>query len=225
MPKRSLLPDAIEHYVGEVIARETPLQRRLRAETAAMPEAGMQIGPDQGALLALLVHLTGARRALEVGTFTGYSALVVASALPGDGKLIACDVSEEWTAIARRYWQEAGVAERIELRLGPAIVTLAELQSQGAGGSFDFAFIDADKPSYDAYYEACLALVRPGGLIAIDNVLWSGAIVDPAAKDPETEAIRALNLKVRDDPRVEACLLTVGDGIMLARKRGDQERT
>jgi predicted O-methyltransferase YrrM len=218
MGNRSLVPDAIERYVGEVITQETPLQRRLRAETAALPRGRMQIGPDQGALLALLVRLIGARRTLEVGTFTGYSALAVASALPEDGRLIACDVSEEWTAIARRYWQEAGVAGRIDLRLGPAAETLALLRD-GGGGSFDFAFIDADKPSYDTYYEACLRLVRPGGLIAIDNTLWSGAVADPAKNDPDTAAIRALNLKVRDDRRVEACLLTVGDGVMLARKR------
>jgi predicted O-methyltransferase YrrM len=219
MAKRSLVPDAVENYVCEVMTRETPLQRRLRAETAALPRAGMQIGPDQGELLALLVRLLGARRALEVGAFTGYSALAIASALPEDGTLITCDVSEEWTAIARRYWEEAGLSGRIQLRLGPAVETLAQLRRGGADGSMDFAFIDADKPSYDAYYEACLALVRPGGLIAIDNVLWSGDVVDPAKDDPETEAIRAINRKVRDDARVEACLLTVGDGVLLARKR------
>jgi predicted O-methyltransferase YrrM len=220
MPKRSLFPEAVEQYVNGFIAQETAPQRRLRAETAALPEARMQIGPDQGALLALLVHLIGARQAVEVGTFTGYSALAVASALPPGGRLITCDVSEEWTAIARRYWQEAGVSGRIDLRLGPATETLAGLLREGGAGSFDFAFIDADKESYDAYYEACLRLLRPGGLLAIDNVLWSGAVADPSAVDAETEAIRALNRKVRDDGRVEACLLTVGDGVMLARKRG-----
>ncbi len=219
MPNRSLLPEPIERYVNGFITRETPLQRRLRDETAALPRGRMQIGADQGALLALLVRLTGARRALEVGTFTGYSALAVAAALPPDGRLITCDVSEEWTAVARRYWQEAGLAGRIDLRLGPAVQTLAGLLREGGAGSFDFAFIDADKESYDAYYEACLRLVRPVGLLAIDNVLWSGAVADPSQADPETEAIRALNEKVRDDPRVEACLLTVGDGVMLARKR------
>jgi predicted O-methyltransferase YrrM len=218
VPKRSLVPDAVEHYVSEFFTRETPLQQRLRAETATLPDARMQIGPDQGALLALLVRLSGTRRAVEVGTFTGYSALALASALPADGKLITCDINEEWTTIARRYWQEAGVAGRIELRLGLATQTLAELLRQG-GGTFDFAFIDADKPNYDAYYEACLGLVRPGGLIVIDNTLWGGDVADPAATDPETEAIRALNARVRDDDRVEACLLTVGDGVLLARKR------
>lgn len=221
MGKRSLVPGAVERYVGETITRETPLQRRLREETAAMPGAQMQIGPDQGALLALLVRLTGARRALEVGTFTGYSALCVAAALPPDGRLICCDVSEEWTRVARRYWQEAGLADRIDLRLGPAAETLAALLRDGAGESFGFAFIDADKESYDAYYEACLRLVRPGGLIVVDNTLWSGRVADPIKDDVETEAIRALNLKMRDDPRVEACLLTVGDGVMLARRRDE----
>jgi predicted O-methyltransferase YrrM len=219
MAKRSLVPDAVERYVSEEITRETPLQRRLRAETAALPRGRMQIGPDQGALLALLVRLLGARRALEIGTFTGYSALAVASALPQDGKLIACDVSEEWTAIARRYWEEAGVTAKIDLRLGPAVETLAELLREAGDCSFDFAFIDADKPAYDTYYEACLSLLRPGGLIAIDNVLWKRKVADPVENDAETTALRALNQKVRDDPRVEACLLTVGDGVMLARKR------
>jgi predicted O-methyltransferase YrrM len=219
MLKRSLIPEAVERYVSEVITRETALQQRLRAETAALPHGRMQIGPDEGALLALLVRLTGARKALEVGTFTGYSALTVAAALPEGGKLITCDVSEEWTRIARRYWDEAGLSGRIELRLGPAAETLAALERAGAAASFDFAFIDADKPSYDTYYEACLRLVRPGGLIAIDNALWDGTVADPTVTDPETAAIRALNAKVRDDARVEACLLTVGDGVMLARKR------
>jgi predicted O-methyltransferase YrrM len=216
VPKRSLVPDAIEQYVSEYVVRETPVQRRLRAETAALPHSQMQIGPDQGALLALLIRLTGARRALEVGTYTGYSALAVAAALPEDGKLVACDINVEWTNIARRYWEEGGLSRRVDLRLGPATETLAALLREGE--SFDFAFIDADKPSYDTYYEACLKLIRPGGLIAVDNVLWGGAVVDPSANDPESEAIRSLNRKVRDDPRVEACLLTVGDGVMLARK-------
>lgn len=216
-PKRSLLPDSVEQYVAAVISRETPVMKRLRAETATLPQAGMQIGPDQGALLALLVRLLGARHALEIGTFTGYSALAVAAALPLDGGLVACDVNEEWTRIARRYWSEAGLSGRIELRLGDARTTLAALLAERGPGAFDFAFIDADKPAYDAYYEACLRLVRPGGLIAIDNVLWSGAVADPKEQDADTAALRALNLKIRDDPRVESCLLTVGDGIMLVR--------
>jgi predicted O-methyltransferase YrrM len=219
MGKRSLVSDAIERYVTETLTRETPLQRRLRAETAKMPGAQMQIGADQGALMALLVRLTGARRALEIGVFTGYSALAVAAALPEDGKLIACDVSEEWTRIARRYWEEAGLSGKIDLRLGPALETLARLLRDGGAESFDFAFIDADKENNDSYYEMCLRLVRPNGLIAVDNAIWSGRTADAAVHDAETEAIRALNLKMRDDPRVEAALLTVGDGVMLARKR------
>jgi O-methyltransferase len=219
MPKRSLVPDVIEQYVSHVLTPESPLQQQLRAETARLPQAGMQIGPDQGRLLALLVHLIGARRALEIGTFTGYSALAVAAALPEDGKLIACDISAEWTRIARRYWEEAGVSGRIELRLGPARDTLAMFIRDGAAGSFDLAFIDADKTEYDTYYEACLTLVRPGGLIALDNMLWNGAVADSQVRDPDTRTLRALNLKIRDDVRVESCLLTVGDGVMLARKR------
>jgi predicted O-methyltransferase YrrM len=219
MPKRSLVPDVIEQYVSHVLTPESPLQQQLRAETARLPQAGMQIGPDQGRLLALLVHLIGARRALEIGTFTGYSALAVAAALPEDGELIACDISAEWTRIARRYWEEAGVSGRIELRLGPARDTLAMFIRDGAAGSFDFAFIDADKTEYDTYYEACLTLVRPGGLIALDNMLWNGAVADSQVRDPDTRTLRALNLKIRDDVRVESCLLTVGDGVMLARKR------
>jgi caffeoyl-CoA O-methyltransferase len=219
MSARSVVPEAIDQYVNSVFSKETPVQQRLRAETAVLPRANMQIGADQGALLALLLHLLGARRVLEVGTFTGYSSLAMAAALPPDGKLIACDVSEEWTSVARRYWQEAGLSGRIDLRMGPAVDTLAALLRDGARESFDLAFIDADKESYDAYYEACLGLVRPGGMIVVDNTLWSGAVADPSVQDPETAAIRALNLKVRDDPRVEACLLTVGDGVLLARKR------
>jgi predicted O-methyltransferase YrrM len=219
MAKRALVPADVEQYVLNFVSHETPVQRRLRAETAVLPRARMQITPDQGPLLALLVRLTGARHALEVGTFTGYSALAIAAAMPADGKLITCDVSEEWTAIARRYWEEAGLSGRIELRLGPAADTLAELLRQDGLGSFDFAFIDADKPSYDTYYEACLALVRPGGLIVLDNVLWGGTVADPTDTDEKTEVIRALNRKVRDDNRVEACLLTVADGVLLARKR------
>jgi O-methyltransferase len=218
MGRRSLVPDTVEHYVSEVMTRQTPVQRRLREATAALPDARMQIGADQGAFLAMLVRLTGARRALEVGTFTGYSALAVALALPDDGKLIACDVSEEWTAVGRRHWEEAGVAAKIDLRIGPALDTLAALLEGGAG-TFDLAFLDADKQEYDAYYEACLKLVRPGGVIAVDNTLWGGDVADPDVSDPDTDAIRALNLKVRDDPRVDGCLLTVGDGVLLARKR------
>ncbi len=216
---RSLLPDAVESYVCTTIARETPVQKRLRAETAKLPEAGMQIGADLGALLALLVHAIGARRAIEIGTFTGYSALTVAAALPADGRLVACDVNAEWTAIGRRYWAEAGVMARIDLRLAPALDTLAQLRREEGAGTFDLAFIDADKTSYDAYYEGCLELLRAGGLIALDNMLWSGAVADPGKTDATTKALRALNAKIAADPRVESSLLTIGDGVMLARKR------
>lgn len=216
---RSLLPEAIERYVSEDITRETDVMKRLRAETARLPQAGMQIGADQGALLALLARTVGTRMAVEIGTFTGYSALAVASALPADGRLVCCDINAEWTAIARRYWEEAGVADRIDLRLAPALKTLAELRSRHGAGTFDFAFIDADKSSYDAYYEACLDLLHAGGLIALDNTLWSGSVADPKVHDADTDALRALNAKIRDDRRVDACLLTVGDGVMLARKR------
>jgi predicted O-methyltransferase YrrM len=218
MAHRSLLPEAVDDYLRTVVVRESPLQQRLRAETARLPMGGMQIGADQGVLLAFLVRLIGARNAIEVGTFTGYSALAVASALPAGGHLVCCDVSEEWTAIARRYWAEAGVADRIELHLRPAQETLAELLRKNRAGAFDFAFIDADKTGYDGYYEACLALLRPGGLIAIDNVLWSGTVADPADQRPDTVALRAITAKVRDDSRVEACLLSIGDGVLLARK-------
>ena len=218
MSLRSLLPAAVDDYVRNVATRETRLQRRLRDDTAKLPAAGMQIGADQGAFLALLVRLTGARRALEIGTFTGYSALAVATVLPSDGRLVCCDVSDEWTQVARRYWREAGVADRIDLRLAPATETLRDLLRDPGPGGFDFAFIDADKTGYDGYYEACLTLLRPGGLMAFDNMLWSGAVADPAKADPDTLALRALNLKARDDPRVTSCLVCIGDGVLLARK-------
>lgn len=219
MAHRSLLTEAVDRYLGTVVVHETPVQRRLREETSKLPEAGMQIGADQGVFLAFLARLVGARRAIEVGTFTGYSALSVASALPPDGRLVCCDVNEKWTSIASRYWAEAGVADRIELRIGPARETLAQLRKRDGRGSYDFAFIDADKTGYDAYYEACLELMRVGGLIAIDNVLWSGTVADPTDLRPDTVALRTLNAKIRDDPRVDASLVSLGDGVMLARKR------
>jgi predicted O-methyltransferase YrrM len=218
MSLRSLLPEALDTYVHNVAHSETPLQQRLRAETATLPMGMMQIGADQGAFLALLVRLIGARRALEIGTFTGYSALAVATALPADGRLVCCDINDEWTSVARRYWQEAGVADRIDLRLAPAADTLADLLRESGPGSFDFAFIDADKGGYDGYYEACMKLVRPGGLMAFDNTLWSGAVADPSNNESSTLALRALNLKVRDDPRVSSCLISMGDGVLLALK-------
>ena len=217
--KRSLLPDPIEDYLDGFVTIETAAQRRLRTETSALPQAGMQIGADQGAFMALLIRLIDARRALEIGTFTGYSAMAVAAALPADGRLITCDVSEEWTAIARRHWRAAQLEAKIELRMGDARGTLAALRNELGDSSFDFAFIDADKSGYDTYYEACLHLVRPGGLILIDNVLWSGKVVDDTVVDADTIAIRALNAKIRGDARVEGCLLPVGDGVMMVRKK------
>jgi len=199
--------------------RDSDLKQRLREETRKLTAGGMQIGPDQGQLMALLVRAIGARRVVEIGTFTGYSALSVAEALPQDGKLIACDTSKEWTDIARRYWREAGLDEKIELRLGPAIDTLYQLIGDGQGGTFDMAFIDADKANYERYYEACLLLVRRGGLILIDNVLWGGSVINEAKQDDDTLAIRALNAKLREDDRIDLALIPVGDGLTAARKR------
>lgn len=213
------LPEALRGYLLEHGVRESPAARALRTETAALPMARMQISPEQGAFMQMLVRLTGARRTLEIGTFTGYSALVVAEALPADGSVTACDVSAEWTTIARRHWAAAGVADRITLHLRPALQTLDALVTAGESGRFDFAFIDADKTGYDAYYERCLVLLRPGGLVAIDNVLWSGAVADPAQGDDDTRALRALNAKLARDPRVDLVMLPVGDGLTLARRR------
>lgn len=219
MSNRTLgLDPELHRYVIAEGVRESALAARLREETAQLPMARMQISPEQGAFMQMLVRLLGARRTLEIGTFTGYSALVVAEALP-EVRIVACDVSAEWTAIARRYWADAGVDGRIELRLQPALATLGELLDAGEAGRFDFAFIDADKSGYDAYYERCLQLLRTGGLVALDNTLWSGAVIDPAATDGDTVALRALNAKVRRDPRVEMVLLPIGDGLTLARKR------
>jgi caffeoyl-CoA O-methyltransferase len=213
------LDDRLYHYLQAVSLREPDVLVRLRAETARLPAAGMQISPEQGQFMALLVRLLGARRCLEVGTFTGYSALACALALPPDGRLVTLDISPEWTAIARRHWLEAGVADRIELRLGPAAGSLLALLAEGAADSFDFAFIDADKTGYDGYYERVLQLVRPGGLIALDNVLWSGRVADPNAQDADTIALRALNRKLHADPRVDLSMLPLGDGLTLARRR------
>ena len=213
------LTERLYDYLLKVSLREPPLLAELRAETAKLPDAVMQISPEQGQFMALLVELIGARRAIEVGTFTGYSALCVARALPANGKLVACDISEEYTSVGRPYWERAGVAGKIDLRLGPALDTLRSLLADGAAGSFDFAFIDADKKEYDDYYEAILELLRPGGLMAIDNVLWGGAVADSRKRDADTVAIRALNKKLRDDERVSLSLLPIGDGLTLARKR------
>jgi caffeoyl-CoA O-methyltransferase len=182
----------------------------------------MQIAADQGRFLTLLVELLGATRAIEVGVFTGYSSLCIASGMPSSGRLVACDVNEKWTNIAQRYWDKAGVRKRIELRLGPALETLDQLMTTDGPDSFDFAFIDADKENYDGYYERCLCLLRPGGLIAVDNALWGGRVTDTSDQRPDTVAIRALNEKVCRDARVSASLIAVGDGVLLARKKGSQ---
>ena len=213
------LSDELAAYVVEVGTREPEVLARLREETAAIPQHGMQIAPDEGAFLALLVELIGARRCIEVGTFTGYSSTAIALALPEDGQLVCCDVSEEWTSLARKYWDEAGVADRIDLRIAPAAETLDQLLADGEEDAFDFAFIDADKPGYDGYYERLLRLVRPGGLIALDNTLWGGEVLDQDADDESTRAIRALNAKLAGDERITLCLLPVADGVTLARRR------
>ena len=213
------LPEELYAYLLDVSLREPSVMRRLREETASLEKANMQIGPEQGQFMTLLVELMGARDALEVGTFTGYSALAVALALPDDGCLVACDLSEEWTAVGRRYWEEAGVAHKIDLRLAPALETLDGLLAEGRAGTFDFAFIDADKEGYDAYYERAVKLMRTGGLIVLDNTLWEGKVADPAVTDGDTEAIRILNRKLVGDERVTLSLLPVGDGLTLARKR------
>ena len=206
-------------YIRRVTLREPDVLRRLREETVHHPHAQMQISPDQGQFMALLMHLIGARRTLEVGVFTGYSSLSVALALPEDGRIIACDVHEEWTSIARRYWREAGVEKKIDLRLRPAIETLDDLIATGQGGRFDFAFIDADKENYTNYYDRALVLLRRGGLIAVDNVLWSGRVLDPGDNDVDTCAIRAFNEKLLTDERVWLSMLPVRDGLTLACKK------
>jgi caffeoyl-CoA O-methyltransferase len=219
MARRTLdLDDRLYDYLLNVGVRESDLLKELRAETSKLSGAGMQIGPDQGAFMHLLAGLIGARRCLEVGTFTGYSSICVASALPEDGKLICCDVSEEYTSIARNFWRRAGLESKIELRLGPAVATLDHL-IEAKVPEFDFIFIDADKANYPNYYERALKLVRTGGLIAIDNVLWGGDVANPAENDEDTVAIRAVNDKVRADERVTLSMIPLGDGLTLARKR------
>ena len=213
------MTNPLQRYLIEHSLREPAILAALRQLTAKMPQADMQISPEQGQLMQLLVRLIGARRCLEIGTFTGYSALCVALAMPRDGEIIACDVSLEWTQIARRFWREAGVDARIDLRIAPALATLDDLL-QGGGSSFDFAFIDADKENYLEYYERVVELLRPGGLLVVDNVLWGGAVADASVQDAETNAIRALNDRARDDERVDMSLVPIGDGLLLARKRG-----
>jgi predicted O-methyltransferase YrrM len=219
MANRTLtLDDSLYAYVLAHSLREHPAQTALREATKAHPHAGMQIGPEQGQFMALLVRLIGARRTIEIGVFTGYSALSVALALPGDGFVLACDVSDEYTRIGKPYWEAAGVAHKIHLTLAPARATLDARLANGDANAFDFAFIDADKTAYDDYYERCLMLVRPGGLIAIDNVLWSGSVAKPATT-ADTAALQALNDKLHRDERIDLSLLPIGDGLTLARKR------
>jgi caffeoyl-CoA O-methyltransferase len=206
-------------YIRRVSLREPAVLRRIREATANHPQSMCQIAAEQGQFMALLIHLLGAKRTLEVGVFTGYSSTAVALALPDDGKIIACDVNEEWTAMARGFWREAGVEHKIDLRLAPATETLDKLLAEGQAGTFDFAFIDADKDNYDAYYERALRLVRTGGLIGVDNVLWHNRVIDPAANDADTLAIRALNEKLHADERVWLSLVPIGDGLTLACKR------
>lgn len=213
------LDEPLSDYLVHVGLREHPVLARLRAEVAAMPERSMQISPDEGALLAMLVRISGARRIVEIGTFTGYSSTAMALALPDDGHIVCCDVSKEWTDLARRAWADAGVADRITLRLGPAVETLDELLAAGDEGSFDLAFIDADKESYAAYYERALQLLRPGGLVAIDNVLWGGRVADPSAQDSTTLHIKVLNELIAADRRVDHVIIPIGDGLTLARLR------
>jgi len=212
------LDPTLYRYVLDHSVREHPAQAALREATLAVPHHGMQIGPDQGQFMALLVKLLGARRTIEIGVYTGYSALAVALGLPDDGRVLACDISEDYTAVGRPFWAQAGVAHKIDLRIAPALRTLDAELAAGRAGQYDFAFIDADKTGYDAYYERCLQLLRPGGLIAIDNTLWSGSVARPADSE-DTAALQALNDKLHHDERVDLSLLSVGDGLTLAWKR------
>ncbi|MCF4967403.1 class I SAM-dependent methyltransferase [Nostoc sp. CMAA1605] len=217
--KKLSLTDDLYQYLLSVSLREPEILLQLRQETANHPRANMQVAPEQGQFLAFLVQLISAKKTLEVGVFTGYSSLSVALALPADGKVVACDVSEEFTSVARRYWEQAGVADKIDLHLAPATETLEHLLAQNQAESFDFAFIDADKENYYRYYELALQLVRPGGLIAIDNVLWSGKVAQPEIQDTATVAIREFNSKLAQDDRIDISLITIADGLTLARKR------
>lgn len=211
--------DALVSYMRSMTHPEPDCMVRLREETSRDPRAIMQITPEQGALFTVLTHLGRFRRTIEIGVFTGYSSLAVARALPHDGKIIACDINEEWTSIAQRYWKEAGVEHKIDLRIAPAMNTLNDLIDDGQAGTFDFAFIDADKANYGHYYDAVFTLMRPGGLIAVDNVLWSGKVIDATVTDPDTEALRTFNKKLAQDSRVTLCMLTIGDGLTLAVKK------
>lgn len=220
MTNRTLgIDDRLYRYIIDNSLRETPLMRELRDVTQRQELSRMQIAPEQGQFMALLVELLGARRIIEVGTFTGYSALCMAQAMPDGGELICCDVSEPWTAIATDYWERAGVRQRIDLRIAPALQTLDKLLTAGCAGSFDLAFVDADKGNYLDYFERCLELLRPGGLLMFDNTLWRGSVTDPATTDEDTVAIRALNRRLHADQRVSISLVPIGDGLTLARKR------
>ena len=216
--KSTFVDKAIQEYIVATVVREHPVLKELREETARLPQARMAIGPDQGQLMQMLAHLIGARRYLEIGVFTGYSSLAMALALPADGYVLACDVSDEYTRVARRYWELAGVANKIDLRIGPALETLDRLRADKST-PFDMAFIDADKENATRYYERCMELVRPGGLILVDNVLWGGAVVDPSDQDADTRALREVSEVAGRDPRVETVLLPVCDGLLVAAKR------
>lgn len=214
------LTEDLHNYILSFGVRDSELLQQLREENAQHPRAVMQIAPEQGQLMGFLVQLLGVKKALEIGVFTGYSSLIVAMALPDDGELIACDISDEYTAMARKYWEKAGVAHKVDLRIAPALETLEKLIAEGHSNSFDFAFIDADKSNYGNYYERALQLVRPGGLIAVDNALWSGQVADPPERqNNRTKRIHALNEKIHKDERVSMSLVPIADGLMLAMKR------
>ncbi|MBI3928066.1 MAG: class I SAM-dependent methyltransferase [Armatimonadetes bacterium] len=220
MSRRTLtLTDELYDYMLSISLREPEVMKRLREETARLPQSRMQIAPEQAQFMAFLAELIGARRVLEVGTFTGYSALALAGALPPEGRLITCDVNDVWTSMARPFWEEAGVLGRIEVRLGPAVGTLDALLDEGLEGTFDLAFIDADKENYRRYYEQCLRLVRSGGLVLLDNILWSGRVADSRVKDVDTEALRQINRRLHQDERVSLSVLPLADGLTIALKR------
>jgi predicted O-methyltransferase YrrM len=220
MSNRTLyLDDDLHRYLLAVSLREPDVLRRLREETARMPEHNLQIAPEQGQFMAMLVQLSGARHAIEIGTFTGYSSLVMALAMPNDGRIVCCDTSVEYTDVARRYWEEAGVEEKMDLRIAPALETLDKLIDDPDEGQFDFAFIDADKINNCNYYERCLKLLKPGGLISFDNTLWDGKVADTSERDEDTEALRVLNRKLHTDDRIDLSLVPIGDGLTLCRKR------
>ncbi len=211
--------ERVTRFIDETMSRENAVQKALRMETRKLPGSGMMSRPESDALLQLLIKLIGAKRVIEVGTFTGSGSLAMALALPEEGRIVACDVNADRTAIGRKYWQQAGVAHKIDLRLEPATQTIDALLKDGLAEGFDMAFIDADKTGYDAYYEGCLKLLRHGGLMVLDNMLWSGHVADPNVHDKDTDALRALNLKIKGDARVDFCLLSADDGILLARKK------